>query len=80
MYLNLKLNNDKCHLLLSGYKHDAMWRNIDYGHIWESKRQKLLSIIIHKNMKFAEYGLKQCKIVGKKICALGRLCNFLSLK
>ena len=33
----MKLNGDKCHLLLSGYKHEEIWPNIGQGQIWEFK-------------------------------------------
>ena len=49
----MKLN--KCHLLLSGYKHEVMWANIGQSQIWESKEQKLLDISIDRNMTFDEY-------------------------
>ena len=51
----MKVNGDKCHLLLSGYKYEVMWTNIGQSQIWESKEQKLLGIIIVRVMKFDEY-------------------------
>ena len=51
----MKVNGDKCHLLLSGYKYEVMWANIGQSQIWESKEQKLLGIIIVRVMKFDEY-------------------------
>ena len=76
----MKLNNDKCHLLLSGYKHEIMWANIGQSQIWESKGQKVLGVIIDSDMNFGEYIQLQCKKAGKKLCALGRVCKFLSLE
>ena len=37
----LKLNEDKCHSLLSGYKHEMMFAKIGQGRIWESEKLKL---------------------------------------
>ena len=51
----MKLNNNKCHLLLSSYKHKMVWANICQSQIWESKEQKLLGVIIDSDMKFDEY-------------------------
>ena len=51
----MKVNGDKCHLLLSGYKYEVMWANIGQSQIWESKEQKLLGIIIVRVVKFDEY-------------------------
>ena len=76
----MKLNNDKCHLLLSGYKHEVMWANIGQSQIWESKEQKRLGVIIDRGMKFGEYIQIQCKKTGRKLCAFGRVCKFLSLE
>ena len=58
-----------------------MWANIDQSQIWESKEQKLLGIIIDRDMKFDEYILIQCKKAGRKLCVLcGRLWKFLNLE
>ena len=57
----MKLSNEKCHLLLSGYKYEVMWANIGRCQIWESTEQQLLGVIIDRNMKFDEYTLKQCE-------------------
>ena len=67
----MKLNNNKCHLLLSGYKHEVMWANIGQSQIWESKEQKLLGVIIDRDMRFDEYILIQWKKAGRKLCAHG---------
>ena len=43
----MKLNNDKCHSLLSCYKHEVMWANIGQSQILESKEQNfLVSLLI----------------------------------
>ena len=76
----MKLNGDKCHLLLSGYKHEVMWANTGQSQIRESKEQKLLGVTIDRDMKFDEYILIQCKKAGRKLCALGRVCKFLNLE
>ena len=44
----MKLNNDKCHVFLSGYKHEVMWANIGQSQIWGSKEQKRLGDVIDK--------------------------------
>ena len=42
--------------------------------------QKLLGIIIDRNLKFDEYILTQYKKTGRKIKALARVCTYLSLE
>ena len=57
----MKLNQDKCHFLLSGHKHEMIWANIGQAKIWESIKQKLLGIIIDRNLRFDEYVLNNAK-------------------
>ena len=76
----MKLNQDKCHLLLSGHKHEVMFTKKEHSKIWESCAQKLLGIIIDRNLKFDKYILTQCKRPGRKLEALARVCMYLSLE
>ena len=46
----------------------------------KKRQQKLLGVTISKNLKFKEHILNQCKIAGKKLSALGRVCHILSLE
>ena len=43
---NMKLNQDKCHLLVSGYKHENVCAQIGDEKNWESNKQKLLGMQI----------------------------------
>ena len=47
----MKLNQDKCHLLVSGYKHEAAWAKIDETKICESNKQKLFDVVIDRIIK-----------------------------
>ena len=51
----MKLNQDKCHLPVSGHKHETVWAKIGETKIWESNKQKLLDSDIDRNLNFAEY-------------------------
>ena len=31
----MKLNQDKCHLLMAGYKHETIWAKVKEAKIWE---------------------------------------------
>ena len=42
----MKLNQDKCHLLVSECKHKNIWARIGEVKIWESTKQKLLEAVI----------------------------------
>ena len=43
---SMKLNQDKCHLLASGFTYENVWVKIGKTNIWESKKQKLLGVEI----------------------------------
>ena len=51
----MKLSNNNSHLLLSSFMHEVIWISIFQSEIYESKREKLLGIIIDGNMKFNDY-------------------------
>ena len=74
----MKINGDKCHFLLSGYKHEMMFAKIEQSRIWESEKQKSLGVTIDKHLKFEEHIVKQCKEAGQKLSALARVCNTLN--
>ena len=61
------LNQDKCHFLFSGHKHETLLINVGETKIWDSKQQKLLGILIDRDLRFDEYVLSQCKKAGKKL-------------
>ena len=42
----MKLNTDKCHLLLAGHRHEYIWAQIGNDRIGESMQQRLLGITI----------------------------------
>ena len=42
----MKLNEGKCHLLISCFKHEVLLANIGGKKIWESKEEKLLVLYI----------------------------------
>ena len=69
-----------CHLIISGHKSEAIWAEIGQTKIWESKKQKLLGVIIDRQLNFDEYFISLCKKARKKLSILARLANFLSLE
>ena len=48
----MKLNTDKCHLLVSGNKNEHMWAKVGNDKIWESRTVKLLGVTIDNQLKF----------------------------
>ena len=63
---------------LAVLRHEVMWANIGQSQICETKEQKLISIIIDENMNVDEYIQTLYEKVGKKLCALARICKLLS--
>ena len=76
----IKLNQDKCHLIISGHKSAEIWANIGQTKIWKSKDKKLLEVIIDRQLNSDEYIILLCKKAGKKLSALARLAKLLSLE
>ena len=77
---NMKLNQDKCHLLVSGYKHENVWAQIGDEKIGESNKQKLLGLQVDWNLHFNEYVSLLCQKAGKEFSVLARLSNFMNIK
>ena len=77
---NVKLNQDKCHFLVSGYRNENIWAYIGKEKIWESNKQKLLGLDIDRNPNFNEHVCSLCRKVGNKLPVLARLSNLMSFK
>ena len=77
---HMKLNQEKFHPIVSGYKHENICTRIGQTKILESRKQKLLLVEIDSNLNFDLYVSSLCKKVGKKLSVLARLSNFMSLK
>lgn len=76
----MKLNSDKCHLLISGFKYQTHWAMAGTSKIWESSNEKLLGITIDRDLKFNQHISNICKKAGRKLTALGRLSKLISLE
>ena len=61
----MKLNQYKCHLLVSGHKHETVWAKIGETKIWESNKQKLHGVVIDRNLNFNKYFFDLCKKSGR---------------
>ena len=63
-----KLNQEKCHLL-SVNRFENIWANIGNAKIWESPNQKLLGVVIDRDLSFDRYVSSLCRKAGKKLSA-----------
>ena len=48
---SIKLNQDKCHLIVSGHKYENVFASVGQSVIWETENKKLLGIIIDRKTK-----------------------------
>ena len=48
----MKLNGDKCHLLISGFRYQIHWLKVGNSIILESSEEKLLEVNIDRDLKF----------------------------
>ena len=68
-------------LTCSGHKHETVWANkIGETKIWESNKQKLLGVVIDRNLNFDKYVFDLCKKAGRKLSVLARLSNYMSFE
>ena len=76
----MKLNEDKCHLLISGNKYQHHFLSIKQCKIRESQSEKLLGIDIDRNLDFINYVNTVCIKANSKLSALARISKYLSLE
>ena len=62
----MKLNQKKCHLLVSGQRHENTWARIGQWKIWESRKQKLHDLVIDSSLNFDLYVSSLCEKAGRK--------------
>ena len=72
----MKLNQSKCHFLVSGNIHE-LWIKVGDEMIWESAEEKLLGVTIDKNLNFNSHLSTICKKAGHKVTALSRVIKLL---
>ena len=76
----MKLNTDKCHLLISGNENEQMWAKLDRDIVWESNDVKLLGITLDNNLKFGKHVYNIRSKANKKLSSLTRVAKFLPFK
>ena len=63
----MKLNTDKCNLLLVGNKSEHIFANIGNNNIWESREQRLLGLTIDNELKFNTHITGLCMTAHRKL-------------
>ena len=76
----MKLNQLKCHFMISTNSPEHLWIKVGEEVIWESYREKLLGVTLDKDLKFDKHLLDICKKASAKVTALGRLIKIVPLE
>ena len=74
----MKMNSDKCHLLVTGHKFERIWAKIGIDLIWESDSVKLLVITIDNHLKFDKHVSLSYAKANRKLSALARISYYLT--
>lgn len=74
----MKLNADKSHLIISGYKHEQISANIRKDLIWESNNDKLL-VTSDEGLKFGKHVLRLSTKTNQKLSDVSRIAKLLPL-
>ena len=73
----MKLNDDKCHLLVFGDKTNDVSVTVGNSLIKESTEEKLLGVTIDKDLSFKNHLDSLCKKASQKLHALARISKFM---
>ena len=74
----MKLNTDKCHLLISSTRCEHSWGKLGHDIIWESNFVKVLGVKIHNKLKFDSHIANFCFKANQKLRVLSRLVSLLT--
>ena len=73
----MKLNEDKCHLMIFGGKSNEVFIKIGEASVKESKDDKLLGIIFDQTLSFKQHVKTLCKKASQKLHALARISCYM---
>ena len=74
----MKLNADKCHLLILGRNsNQQVTLNIEDSVVENTEEEKLLGVAIDKKLTFDTHISKLCKKAGSKLFALARIAGYM---
>ena len=73
----MTLNEGKCHLLTFGTNQDYIKVSVSEAIVKESSEEKMLEVIIYKNLNFKSHVSNLCKGASQKLHALARVSAFM---
>ena len=71
----LTLNADKCHLIVSDHKEEAMYASVGDALLWEENSVKLLGLFVDSKLTFDIHVQTFFKKASQKLTAILRLKN-----
>ena len=76
----MKLNTDKCHLLVAGHKFDQTWVRAGSDKIWDDHSVKLRGVSIDNELKLDKHVSNVIKKANSKLSALSRVTKSMTLE
>ena len=76
----MKLNPDKCHLLIFGGNNTDVSVHIGETVVTESVEEKLLGVALDKNLDFKSHINAIYKTAGQKLHALARISSYMNVE
>ena len=73
----MKLNQDKCHFMVTGNLNEHLYAKVGDEMIWESAEEKLLGVTIDKKLNFNTHLSTICKKASQKVTVLARIAKTL---
>ena len=77
---HMKLNEDKCHLIIFGTREEKVSMHVGEVQIEESDDEKLLGITLDKKLTFKKHVQAICKKASQKLHALTRISIYMEPK
>ena len=76
----VKLNADRCHLLMSENKNEYIWVKLGEDIVWKSNDIDFLGITKNSNLRFGKYVTNICLKANRKLSALTRKVTLVPFK
>ena len=76
----MKPNQSKCHLLAPSHTPEQLWIQVGEQVIWESRQERLLGVMVDRELSFKQHVENLCKSAGAKVTALARLVRIVSME
>ena len=73
----MRLNSDKCHLIIGGHRYQQQFLTIGGVQVWETLEQRLLGVEINNKLDFQNHISNLCRTANQKLSALIRFSNLM---